>query len=67
MPTEHSALLSEVNTRILVYGVDLILLVLHTGPLYGWGEYSQYRGKFKSSKSPGYDKQNTVWSVLFFS
>ncbi|OWF40380.1 Octopamine receptor 1 [Mizuhopecten yessoensis] len=43
-PTDHSAMFSEINTRILVVGVIFIAVALCTAPLYGWGEYSNYKG-----------------------
>ncbi|XP_069133422.1 uncharacterized protein [Argopecten irradians] len=43
-PADHPAMFSNINTRILVVGVIFIAVALCTAPLYGWGEYSNYKG-----------------------
>ena len=45
-PTEHPATFSHTNLKVVVFGLYLIIMVLHTSPLYGWGEYSFHRGKY---------------------
>ena len=45
VPAEHGSLFSEVNTKIMAWGIFLLLLVMYLGPIYGWGEYTYLRGK----------------------
>ena len=45
LPGEHASFFSEVNLRIMIWGLFLLLTVMFLGPVYGWGEYSQFRGK----------------------
>ena len=44
--TEYSALFSPINTTIMVWGSNILLLIIFIGPTYGWGEYSHIRGIF---------------------
>lgn len=40
----YSMTFSEINTRILIFGMYMTAFFLCTGPMYGWGEYSQFKG-----------------------
>lgn len=40
----YSMTFSEINTRIIIFGMYMTAFFLCTGPMYGWGEYSQYKG-----------------------
>ncbi|XP_048242632.1 uncharacterized protein LOC125374908 [Haliotis rufescens] len=46
LPAEHQCIFSDINTRILVIGIYLLVAVIVTSPLYGWGEYTEFRGYF---------------------
>ncbi|XP_067655933.1 uncharacterized protein [Haliotis asinina] len=46
LPAEHQCVFSDINTRILVIGLYLLVAVIVTSPLYGWGEYTEFRGYF---------------------
>ena len=48
VPAEHGSLFSTVNTKIMAWGIVLLLLVIYLGPIYGWGEYSQMKGRENS-------------------
>ena len=47
VPAEHPALFSEINYKIMAWGIYGMLVVIYLGPMYGWGEYSHYRGNAK--------------------
>ncbi|KAL5006254.1 hypothetical protein ScPMuIL_015060 [Solemya velum] len=44
-PGDHPAMFSQINLKILLVGLYMLIFLLCIGPIYGWGEYSNYKGK----------------------
>ncbi|ESO97243.1 hypothetical protein LOTGIDRAFT_159266 [Lottia gigantea] len=47
LPDDHRSVFSEINTKLLVMGLYLLVAFILFNPIYGWGEYSEYKGFFQ--------------------
>ena len=47
MGIEYYSLFSTVNTKILMWGCLVFVMMICVAPVYGWGEYSDKRGNEK--------------------
>lgn len=43
-PDKHLQVFTPINTKLLLVGLYMLSVLLCAGPLYGWGEYSNFKG-----------------------
>ncbi|XP_041366900.1 tyramine receptor tyra-2-like [Gigantopelta aegis] len=43
LPAEHQGVFSEINFKIIAFGIFFLVAVILANPLYGWGEFSDLR------------------------
>lgn len=43
-PDKHLQVFTPINTKLLLVGLYMLSVLLCAGPLYGWGEYSSFKG-----------------------
>ncbi|XP_061183271.1 uncharacterized protein LOC133191539 [Saccostrea echinata] len=51
LQVDHPSTFSVKNVNMIVVGIFILIILIATGPLYGLGEYSYYRGHLKLSLS----------------
>ncbi|XP_062569380.1 uncharacterized protein LOC134231433 [Saccostrea cucullata] len=58
-PDKHLQVFTPINTKLLVVGFWMLSVLLCAGPLYGWGEYSNFRGVMKILLSVTLDRNDS--------
>ncbi|XP_060077360.1 uncharacterized protein LOC132556923 [Ylistrum balloti] len=58
LASEHPSTFSQKNVNILVAGMYVLIILVATGPLYGLGEYSNFRGHVTLIISGNSTRQN---------
>ncbi|XP_062583371.1 uncharacterized protein LOC134245128 [Saccostrea cucullata] len=51
LQVDHPSTFSVKNVNMIVVGIFILIILIATGPLYGLGEYSYYRGHLRISLS----------------
>nr|XP_022301613.1 uncharacterized protein LOC111109684 [Crassostrea virginica] len=63
-PDKHLQVFTPINTRFLLIGLYMLSVLLCAGPLYGWGEYSNFKGVLKILISVTLDDHSLQNSTL---
>jgi len=58
---DHRSLFSKLNTKVIAIGTFMLLVTVYMGPLYGWGEYTCYRGEIPTELSSVF-KSSRIYS-----
>ncbi|XP_061173358.1 uncharacterized protein LOC133182498 [Saccostrea echinata] len=58
-PDKHLQVFTPINTKLLVAGFWMLSVLLCAGPLYGWGEYSNFKGVMKILISVTLDRNDS--------
>lgn len=63
-PDKHLQVFTPINTKLLLVGLYMLSVLLCAGPLYGWGEYSSFKGVMQILISVSLDDESLQNSTL---
>lgn len=64
-PDKHLQVFTPINNKLLLVGFYMLAVLLCAGPLYGWGEYSNFKGKDRKISVFQTATQNLIYMTKF--